>query len=182
MKISRIAIKNFRNFRDVDIRLADHAVFVGPNDVGKSNLLHALRLVLDPSLPDTARQLRHEDFWDGLARPLGLDVRVEIIVELTDFEDSDDQLASLAEYLVSGEPMVARLTYTCGPVAGASQCEFFTFGGEREDARVGYELRKRVHAARFLPRSPRCRERPGLLAPIAASPAACRRVGRRIGR
>jgi len=148
MKISRIAIKNFRNFRDVDIPLADHAVFVGPNDIGKSNLLHALRLVLDPSLPETMRQLRHEDFWDGLARPLRADAQVEIVVELTGFDDSDDQLASLAEYLVSAEPMVARLTYVCRPIAasgsGTSECEFFVYGGDREDSRVGYELRKRM--------------------------------------
>jgi putative ATP-dependent endonuclease of OLD family len=36
--------------------------------IGKSNLLHALRLVLDPSLPDTGRQLG-ADFWDGLPSP-----------------------------------------------------------------------------------------------------------------
>jgi putative ATP-dependent endonuclease of OLD family len=65
MRISRVQIENFRNFRAVDIPLSTNAVIVGENKTGKSNLPHALRLVLDPTLPDTARKLREEDFWDG---------------------------------------------------------------------------------------------------------------------
>jgi putative ATP-dependent endonuclease of OLD family len=148
MKIHRIVIENFRNFQQLDLVLHDHAVIVGPNNVGKSNLLHGLRLVLDPSLPDTARQLRPEDFWDGVERPLSTDVRLRIVVELTDFESNDDQLAALAECLVSVEPMVARLTYVCQRStregASADDLEFFIFGGDHEERRVGYELRRRL--------------------------------------
>lgn len=150
MKIRRLAIKNFRNFQNLDVRFGDHAVIVGPNGVGKSNLVHALRLVLDPSLPDTTRQLREEDFWDGVRRPLDKSARIEVVVELTDFQDNDDQLASLAEHLVEVEPMVARLTYIfrAKPNAGdpplPDQFEFFVFGGEREENRVGYEVRRRL--------------------------------------
>jgi putative ATP-dependent endonuclease of OLD family len=53
MRISRIKIMNFRNFEDLDVVLGEHAVIIGENKIGKSNLLHALRLVLDPSLPDS---------------------------------------------------------------------------------------------------------------------------------
>jgi len=70
VKISRVRIKKFRNFKDLDVILGEHAVIVGENKIGKTNFLHALRLVLDPSLPDTARQLQESDFWDGLPRPL----------------------------------------------------------------------------------------------------------------
>ena len=31
--------------------------------VGKTNLRFALRLILDPSLPDSMRRLRLDDFW-----------------------------------------------------------------------------------------------------------------------
>lgn len=150
MRIRRLAIKNFRNFQNLDVRLSDHAVIVGPNGVGKSNLLHALRLVLDPSLPDTTRQLRTEDFWDGVRRPLDKSARIEVVVELADFEENDDQLASLAEHLVEVEPMVARLTYVFRAKSNASdpplpdQFEFFVFGGEREENRIGYEVRRRL--------------------------------------
>src|SRR5258708_1291943 len=114
MRISRVQITNFRNFKHLDVKLSEHAVIVGENKIGKSNFLHALRLVLDPTLPDSARQLRDEDFWDGLKRPLKKDSTITISVELTDYEDDKNLVAVLAEHIVSAEPMVSRLTYTFG--------------------------------------------------------------------
>ena len=54
MKIERVHIQNFRNFNELDVRLGSHAVIVGENRAGKSNFLYALRLLVDPSLPDSA--------------------------------------------------------------------------------------------------------------------------------
>lgn len=63
MFVSRLIIKNFRNLAYIDIPLTDGLnVVVGDNGAGKSNLIYALRLLLDPSLPYTARQLDAEDF------------------------------------------------------------------------------------------------------------------------
>jgi putative ATP-dependent endonuclease of OLD family len=93
VRISRIQISNFRNFASVDFSVGHHSVIVGENKIGKSNLVYALRLVLDPSLPDSARKLRVEDFWDGLKRPLGNDDRISISVDLMDFEDDGNHLA-----------------------------------------------------------------------------------------
>lgn len=150
MKIRRITIHNFRSFQHLDVHVAEHLVIVGENGVGKSNLLHALRLVLDPSLPDSQRQLREEDFWDGVPRPLAKTAEVRVAIELTDFESADAQLASLAECLVEPEPMVARLTYVFRPRPNAGErpatdeFEFFVFGGDREETRLGYEIRRRL--------------------------------------
>lgn len=159
MRLSRIQISNFRNFRELDISLGSHAVIVGENKIGKSNLLFALRLLLDPTLPESARQLRLDDFWDGLRPvakngqrallPKGTEIRVAI--EIADFEDDASQLAMLAEHMIEAEPMVARLTYVCrakGEVEGApvkdDELEFFVFGGDNEDNSFGYEVRKRL--------------------------------------
>jgi putative ATP-dependent endonuclease of OLD family len=151
MRISRIEIRNFRNFAHLDIELSSNTVIVGENKIGKSNLLHALRLVLDPSLPDSARQLRDEDFWDGLPRPLTANDRVLVAIDLTDFEDREDQTAVLADHLVQPEPMVARLTYVYQAKAEAGEgpfreadYEFFIFGGARSENRIGYDLRRRI--------------------------------------
>ncbi|MGW1617204.1 AAA family ATPase [Streptomyces sp. NPDC002285] len=46
-------------------------MIVGENGVGKSNLLEAIRLVLDPSLSDARRMRREEDIWEGHPRGLG---------------------------------------------------------------------------------------------------------------
>lgn len=66
MRLSKLSIRNFRNFTTIDIPLAGNVVLLGENRVGKSNLLFAIRLVLDPTLPDSARQLKLSDFWDGV--------------------------------------------------------------------------------------------------------------------
>src|SRR5438067_1775102 len=88
MRISRIEIENFRNFCHVSVNVGPDLVIVGENGAGKSNLLHALRLLLDPSLPENARRLRQEDFWDGLPRPLKASDRILISVDVTDFESN----------------------------------------------------------------------------------------------
>lgn len=114
MRISRVQITNFRNFKTLDVEVGPHLVIVGENKVGKSNFLHALRLVLDPSLPDSARRLRIEDFWDG-AKPLDADSRITVSVDLADFHDNEGHIAVLGDYLVEHTPMVARLTYAFFP-------------------------------------------------------------------
>ncbi len=45
--ISRIAIKNFRSLRDVELRPGPLTVLIGPNGAGKSNILDALRFLKD---------------------------------------------------------------------------------------------------------------------------------------
>jgi len=41
MHLSRIKIVNFRNFSELDVKLAGNVVVMGENRVGKSNLLYA---------------------------------------------------------------------------------------------------------------------------------------------
>src|SRR5713101_4384342 len=98
MRISRVQIHNFRNFRTLDLQVAGSAVIVGENKIGKTNLIHAIRLVLDPSLPDSARQLKDEDFWDGLPRPLSKEHIISISVDFADFENDERLLAILGEH------------------------------------------------------------------------------------
>ena len=149
MRIARVQIKNFRNFCVLDLSLGPHAVIVGENRIGKTNFLYALRLVLDPSLPDSARQLREEDFWDGLPRPLGSSEEITVAVDLTEFEDSTAHLASLGDYLVQAEPtMVARLTYRFwrnrNEAAGTDNFEFSIYGKDEPDRFVDPQLRRRL--------------------------------------
>jgi len=49
LRIARVQFTNFRNFADLDVGFGRHAVIVGENKIGKSNLIYALRLILDPS-------------------------------------------------------------------------------------------------------------------------------------
>jgi putative ATP-dependent endonuclease of the OLD family len=116
MRISRVIIKNYRNFRDVDVAVQGQLVLIGENSAGKTNFVQALRLVLDPSLSDKARHLRKEDFWDGIATPIEVRTVIEVSVDLSDI---DGVLGTFGDSLISaGPPHVARLTYQFGPREG----------------------------------------------------------------
>lgn len=150
MKLSRICIRNFRNFSAIDIALDGNVVIVGENRVGKSNLLYALRLIFDPSLPDSARQLGQGDFWDGLGEPLE-DEKITVFVEVQDFEDDLDLLAQLTDFRLDDDPDTVRLTYEFRPIPGLERFpqsdddyEFLCYGGEAETKRFGHDVRRRI--------------------------------------
>jgi putative ATP-dependent endonuclease of the OLD family len=115
LHIARVEIDNFRNFGHLVIDpFPPTAVVVGENNVGKTNLLFALRLLLDPELPDNARRLRAEDFLDGSGGPGPL-VTVRIAVELADFADDPRACATLSDCYVTDDPPRARLEYRFEP-------------------------------------------------------------------
>lgn len=150
MQLSRVSISNFRNFSLLDVALQGSVVIVGENRVGKSNLIYALRLVLDPTLPDSARQLTFSDFWDGLVVPAA-DNRIRIAIEIANFEEDLDELALLTDYRLAGDPHTARLVYEFRPrpdLEGAPSSEddfeFICYGGEDEARRFGHALRRRI--------------------------------------
>lgn len=157
MHIARIAIANYRNFEQLDLaNLPPVHVIVGENGSGKSNLLHALRLVLDPTLPDSRRQLEAEDFWDGLATPFD-GHEIEVIVELAAFDDDPRAIALLTDYLVQKSPGIARLTYRFWPhpmsetsEPGPTDYEFVLFGGFDPDRSVSRNALRYV-SLRVLP-------------------------------
>ncbi|MCV7229070.1 ATP-dependent nuclease [Mycolicibacterium komossense] len=112
MHISRVEIENFRNFEQLRLdQFPSPAVIVGENGVGKSNLLEAMRLVLDPSLPDTRRMLRAEDVWEGHPQGLSGGAEVKIVIELQGFDNDEAAKAVLGACVVASNPYTARLTY-----------------------------------------------------------------------
>lgn len=115
MQLRKVRIRNFRNFADIAIEpFPTPAVIVGENGVGKSNLLHALRLVLDPDLLDRRRRLQPDDVHDG-SPSLAEGAEVSVEVELTDFGTDLDARSELDGAIVATNPLVARLTYLFRP-------------------------------------------------------------------
>lgn len=62
MRISNLHIKGFRNYVDESIDLDEKTLIIGGNDVGKSNLLYALRILFDPNLSRRDLELEDTDF------------------------------------------------------------------------------------------------------------------------
>ncbi len=150
MYIKKLQIENFRNFKKLDVELHGNIVVIGENQVGKSNLLYALRLIFDSGLPDKARQLSRSDFWDGLAELTEFE-EIIISVDIGGFDDDMDILAVLTDFRLSNDPQTVRLSYKFSPKAeleAPPSCdedyEFVCFGGENESNIFGYALRRRI--------------------------------------
>ena len=52
MLITRLKLKNWRNFKNIDVHLRERVYVIGPNASGKSNLLDVLRFLRDISKPE----------------------------------------------------------------------------------------------------------------------------------
>lgn len=62
MEIAWIRIEGFRNYDNETINLADKTLIIGSNDVGKTNLIYALRILFDKSLSDKDLELSDSDY------------------------------------------------------------------------------------------------------------------------
>lgn len=63
MILASIKLQGFRNFKKAKINLATKSLIIGANDVGKTNLLWAIRLLLDRSLSDYDIEPKDTDFY-----------------------------------------------------------------------------------------------------------------------
>ena len=62
MRIEKIHIKGFRNFEDEEIFFQPKTLIIGANDVGKTNLLYALRILFDKSISEHDLDLNDSDY------------------------------------------------------------------------------------------------------------------------
>jgi len=105
LHISRAVIENFRNLVRLELDpFPASAVIVGENGIGKTNLLYALRLALDPNLPDARRQLRPEDISEHAERRRADGVEVRVAVDLAGFDDDVAAKAELDGCIVGVKP------------------------------------------------------------------------------
>jgi len=147
--ISRVQIRNFRNFRNLDVALAQGVVVVGENRTGKSNFVMALQLVLDPGLSDYARMLRFSDIWDGC--DVADSPEIAIHIDLSDWEDDAALTTLLTDHRLADSPSTARLSYVfrkkcevAGAPSSEADYEYKLFGGGIETNQLRPDMRRRI--------------------------------------
>ena len=113
--ISRVQIKNFRNFLDVDVYLDHKQVIIGENNVGKTNFLRAIQLILDKSYSDTDRELLPEDFHESIDSPMENGVEIEIKIEIRGYEHNRKLVAQFDDAVISDSPPTLQITYKYFP-------------------------------------------------------------------
>ncbi|MBB1439977.1 AAA family ATPase [Shewanella sp. SG41-4] len=149
MNLANLSIRNFRNFEAVDIPLGRNVILLGENRVGKSNLLFAIRLVLDLTLPDSARQLKISDFWDGCN--FETNPQIEVHLNFADFDTDAALTTLLTDFRIAENPRVAQLSYVFrkknevnGNPKSSEDFEFFVYGGGDESRYVSSRVRRRI--------------------------------------
>ncbi|HSW10808.1 MAG TPA: AAA family ATPase [Bacillota bacterium] len=65
MRVSRLAIQNFRGIKKASILLPKHGVLLGDNNTGKTTILEALDLVLGPDRLNRQPTINEHDFFRG---------------------------------------------------------------------------------------------------------------------
>ncbi len=116
MYISKIAIENYRSFSDITVNLRPGLnVLIGENNIGKTNLIRALRILFDQDSSDSRIITSHDfndqclkDYIQKVKNDDGKNVKegpsIKITVTLrssSDGNDTDDDYALVATWLTS---------------------------------------------------------------------------------
>ena len=145
--ISRVKIKNYRNFKDVDVQLGHKRVIIGENNVGKTNFLKALQLILDPTLSDEDRMLQETDFNDTLVNPMENKEEITIEIYIDNYSNNKTILAVFQDATVKNEEdkEVLKFTYRFFPYVdnlGNTEYQYNIFKGDDETKKFGFYERK----------------------------------------
>ncbi len=109
MYLSRVRLKNFRNFEDCEFSFnSGVTVLIGENNVGKSNLIFALQLIFSPESSDRSRTLTIDDFCSHVTRT-SAPPEIRIVCTLTDFVTPEEK--STVQTWLTKRPNEAMLTY-----------------------------------------------------------------------
>ena len=93
LRLTRLKVRNWRNFREVEVSLTKRAIFVGPNASGKSNLLDSVRFLRDLVKPVGGGLAAAVDERGGLPKLRSLYARgrsTDVVVEV-DVGDDEEQ-------------------------------------------------------------------------------------------
>lgn len=143
--LSKVRIKNFRNFKDVAVELEKQQIVIGENNVGKTNFIRAIQLILDPSLSEEERYLNETDFFEGLESPFENNEIIEIEIELRNYENNLKLLTILSGATVSNNPDTIRITYQFFPEVdsmGNIEYKYRIFQGENKELNFGHNERR----------------------------------------
>lgn len=112
MYISRIVIRNYRNFSHLDVSLTNGVTcLIGENNTGKTNFFQGLRLAIDANFSSQFRNLTELDFNSSVS--LSNANQIIVSVEFSDFADTVNELALVGAYIVDDDK--ARIHFRFRP-------------------------------------------------------------------
>lgn len=98
MEISKVDLSGYRNFKNASVNFRSDSLLIGANDVGKSNLLHALRILLDKNLSEADIEPSETDFYTSIVASCN-----EIVITIYFKNVTEDAVLSVLKGAVSDE-------------------------------------------------------------------------------
>jgi len=98
MKIKKVAIKNYRSIKNLELDISDFSILIGANNSGKSNILRALNFFFLGS-----EKIVSEDVFSFLE-----DGDSEVVVAVTFHSLSDQEKNSFKKYFLADETIIIR--------------------------------------------------------------------------
>jgi len=140
MYIKKIEIENYRNFKQFEMDLHPFTLIIGENNIGKTNLINALSLILSQEITIFRnRTLGIDDINYEIVKEFKETVlkkskngeqlkvndypRVKVSIELVDF--NADQEAVIADWFIDKDLLRARVSYEFYPVENNKLNEWF---------------------------------------------------------
>lgn len=142
--ISRVRIKNFRNFLDEEVNLNHKQVIIGENNIGKTNFIKAIQLILDPNLSEEDRFLEESDFNDSIESPMVSKATIEISIEIQGFEHNKSFLSMFASASVDSTLPTLRFTYVFKMIDD-ERYGYYIYQGENEENTFTHNHRKMLN-------------------------------------
>lgn len=99
----------------MDVKLDHKQVVLGENNVGKTNFLRAIQLILDRDFSDQDRTLTEKDFHDSLEDPMVNGDEIEITLQIRGYEHSNKLLAQFIDAVVDSNPPTLQFRYSFFP-------------------------------------------------------------------
>jgi GTPase SAR1 family protein len=98
------------------VELNHKQVIIGENNVGKTNFLRAIQLILDQSFSDNDRTLIESDFHESLIEPMINGEEIEISLEIQGYSHNNKLIAQFSDAVISDAPPTLKFTYLYAPI------------------------------------------------------------------
>lgn len=145
MIISEVKLEGFRNFKNATINLAEKSLVIGSNEIGKSNLLYALRILLDRTLSPADLEPDDSDFYVyEETNDIKIQLKFERVVE-------DCLISKFREYV--SEDAELYLAYHASRDAESKKKTFYFMAGRSPETLTNIETNRfylRVLSLKFI--------------------------------
>lgn len=125
MRIDHVYIKGFRNYKEATVKFNKSTLIIGANDVGKTNLLYALQILMDRGLSDYGFELKESDFF-------AYEETTEVVIKAYLEDVVEDCVVSRMPGYISDDGKLV-LQYKAWKANGKTDYQFYCGKSDSED-------------------------------------------------